>query len=58
MKKTTIGFFTIVMCTLVLMLTSCQQEGPAEKAGEKVDQTIEEAGKKIEKTGDAINDKL
>ena len=58
MKKTTIGFFTIVMCTLVLMLTSCQQEGPAEKAGKKADQTIEEAGKKIEKTGDAINNKV
>ena len=58
MKKTTIGFFTIVMCTLVLMLTSCQQEGPAEKAGEKADQTIEEAGKKIEKTGDTINKKV
>ena len=58
MKKTTIGFFTIVMCTLVLMLTSCQQEGPAEKAGKKADQTVEESGKKIDKTGDAINDKV
>ena len=58
MKRTTIGFITIVMCTLVLMLTSCQQEGPAEKAGEKVDQTLKEVGKQIEKTGDAINDKF
>ena len=58
MKRTTIGFITIVMCTLVLMLTSCQQEGPAEKAGKKVDQTLEEAGKKIEKTGDTINKKV
>jgi len=31
MKRITIGFFTIVMCTLVLMLTSCQQEGPAQE---------------------------
>jgi hyperosmotically inducible protein len=53
MKRTTIGFFTIVMCTVVLMLTSCQQEGPAEKAGKKADQTVEESGKKIDKVENA-----
>jgi len=57
MQRTTIGFFTIIMCTLVLMLTSCQQEGPAEKAGKNADKTLEEVGKKIENTGNAINNK-
>jgi hypothetical protein len=40
------------------MLTSCQQDGPAEKAGKKVDQNLEEeAGKKIGKVGNAMTDK-
>jgi hypothetical protein len=33
---------------------SCQQVGPAEKTGRNVDQTLEEAGRKNEKPGDAI----
>ena len=51
-------YLTIVLCALVLVLTSCQQDGPAEKAGKKVDQTIEKAGEKIEKVGAAISDKV
>jgi hyperosmotically inducible protein len=58
MNKLNYIFIAVVMCTLTLMLTSCQQDGPAEKAGKNVDQTLEEAGKKIEKTGDAIKDKV
>jgi hypothetical protein len=29
-------------------LFACEQKGPAEKVGEKIDQTVEEAQKKIE----------
>ncbi|KJS00855.1 MAG: transporter [Desulfobulbaceae bacterium BRH_c16a] len=58
MKKAAHRFFTVVLCALVLVLTNCQQDGPAEKAGKNVDETLEEAGKKIEKVGDAINDKV
>jgi hyperosmotically inducible protein len=57
MKMIINHFFTIVICTLVLVLTGCQQDGPAEKAGEKVDQTLEDAGKKIGKVGDVMTDK-
>ena len=58
MNKINYLFVTVVMCTLTLMLTSCQQDGPAEKVGKNVDQTLEEAGKKIDKTSDAIKDKV
>jgi hyperosmotically inducible protein len=51
-------FFTVILCALVLVLTQCHQEGPAEKAGKKVDQSIEKAGEKIEKVGEAISDKV
>ena len=34
----------------------CQSEGPAEKAGKKIDQTIEKAGDALEDAGDKIED--
>ena len=34
--------------TVVLGLVGCQQEGPAQTAGQKLDRTIENAGEKIE----------
>jgi len=41
------------MLAVVLVLTNCQQDGSGEKAGKKVDQTIEKANKQIEKMGEA-----
>ena len=41
----------IVVLTLSLFslgLSGCQEEGPAEKAGEKIDKTMEKAGEKMD----------
>lgn len=49
------------------LLAGCEQEGPAERAGEQVDQAVEEtreaveqateeAGEQVERTGDAIRE--
>ena len=51
-------YVTVVVCTLVLVLTSCQREGEVEKAGKKVDQTVAQVEKKIEKTSEAIGNKV
>ncbi len=62
------GFLVVFMLASVLGLAACKQEGPGEKAGQKVDkavaqaekkidQTAEKAEKKIEKAGDALSDK-
>lgn len=40
---------------LVSALSACQ-EGPAEKAGKKIDNAVEKTGQKIEKVGDSIED--
>ncbi|MFZ7110658.1 MAG: hypothetical protein ACOWYE_03160 [Desulfatiglandales bacterium] len=40
-----------------LSISGCEKEGPAEKAGEKIDETIEEAGEKMEEAGDKIKEK-
>lgn len=40
---------------LVLTLFGCQkQEGPAEKAGKKIDNALSQAGQQIDKAGDKI----
>ena len=41
---------------LFCCLTACEQEGPAERAGEKVDETVEEAKKTIEEAGDKMQE--
>lgn len=47
---------TLAMSALLLALSGCQKEGPAERAGKAVDQTVEKAGQQIEKAGDSIQD--
>ena len=49
----------LLVCGLMLAfsLSSCEKKGPAEKAGEKVDNAIEKAGDKAEKAGDKIKEK-
>ena len=47
---------TLAMSALLLALSGCQKEGPAEQAGKAVDQTVEKAGQQIEKAGDSIQE--
>ncbi|OGR17081.1 MAG: transporter [Desulfobacterales bacterium GWB2_56_26] len=58
MNLKTSRYLTVVLCALVLVLTNCQQDGPAEKAGKKVDQTVEAAGKKMETVGATMSNKV
>lgn len=47
----------LIMSALLVALSGCQkQEGPAERAGKSVDQTVEKAGQQIEKAGEKIQD--
>lgn len=39
------------------MLAACEQDGPAEEAGESIDQSMEQAGEKMEETGEKIEEK-
>ena len=62
------GLVVVVMLASFLGLAACKQEGPAERAGQKIDKAVEQgekkidqayekAEKKIEKAGDALSDK-
>ena len=53
-RKILILFFAPL---LALSLVACEAEqGPAEEAGEAVDNAVEEAGDAVEEAGDAVQD--
>jgi uncharacterized lipoprotein YehR (DUF1307 family) len=57
MKKFVRSIITaLMMIVLMVGLSGCTKEGPAEKAGKKIDKTIEKAGDRIEKAGDKVQD--
>lgn len=41
---------------LGLTLVACEQEGPAEKMGEKVDEAAEKAGQAMEKAAESVKE--
>jgi hypothetical protein len=56
--KMTIGA-SVVMTALLVVLTGCQkQEGPAEKAGQKIDKAVEKTGEKIDQTAEKVGEKV
>ena len=42
---------------LALPLGACDEEGPAEEAGENIDDAVDDAGEAIEDAGEAIDDR-
>jgi len=58
-KQTPSDKVLVISClTAVLGLVACQQEGTAEKAGQKIDQAAENAGQKIEKATEKAEIKI
>lgn len=55
MKLTNIISATLVASALLIAIPGCEK-GPAEKAGESIDNAVEKAGDQLEEAGDAIQD--
>ena len=55
MKRNVLSILLVVLSSAGLI--GCEQEGPAERAGAKVDEAMEKAGEKLEEAGDAIEEK-
>jgi len=49
-------FIFAVLCSLSILFMACEKQGPAEKAGEKIDHVMEKTGDAIEDAGDSIED--
>lgn len=57
MKLDKMALTSLAMGALFVTLSGCQkQEGPAEQAGKKIDQTTEKVGEQVEKAGESIQD--
>jgi hypothetical protein len=57
MRKFVQGFIAaLMMIALMVGISGCTKEGPAEKAGKKIDKAIEKGGEQIEKAGDKVQD--
>jgi predicted small lipoprotein YifL len=54
--KNIILFFFI--CMIIVSLTACKKEGPAERAGKKIDETVEKTGEKIKESTEKAGDKI
>jgi len=39
-----------------LSLSACEEEGPAEQAGEAIDESVEETGEAMEEAGEELED--
>jgi hyperosmotically inducible periplasmic protein len=55
LKKIIMVFFS---CMIIVSFTACKKEGPAERAGKKVDETVEKAGEKIKESAEKAGDKI
>ena len=55
LKTFRIGITSLVLTVLLLGLSGCKRPGSAERAGRKIDQTVEKAGQEIEKAGQRID---
>ena len=49
-------FFRIVFLSTVFALAGCEQEGPAEKTGQKIDEAAEAAGDRMEDTKESLGE--
>lgn len=52
------GLLTVLVAASVLGLVACKQDGPAEKAGQKIDKAVEQTGKKIDQAVDQSGKKI
>ena len=56
--RTTLGA-AVVLTALLTVLAGCQkQEGPAERAGQKIDKAVEKTGEKINETKEKVGESL
>ena len=51
-------FSLFVAVSMLVAVGACHKEGPAERAGEKVDKAMSKAGDKLEEAGDKVKDSV
>ena len=41
-----------------VLLAGCEQKGPMEKAGQKIDKAVEDTGKELKKAGEKVGESI
>lgn len=47
---------SLLVAMMSLGLAACEQEGPAEQAGENIDDAMEDAGESVEEMGESVEE--
>jgi len=55
-KMKSVLLIALLIFPLAGGLVACEKEGPAERAGEKIDEAVDEAGDKMEQAGEKVDD--
>jgi hyperosmotically inducible protein len=50
------SLFLLILLSAVFGIAGCEQQGPAEEAGQKIDQTAEDAGEKMNEAKQSLTD--
>jgi len=58
MRNTGLWPVALVLALGLAALAGCEQKGPMETAGQKIDKAVEETGKEVQKAGEKAADKL
>jgi MT0933-like antitoxin protein len=48
----------VAVAGLLLNVSACHREGPAEKAGKELDKALDNAGDEMKKAGKSVSDKI
>lgn len=48
--------FVVLACVGVLGLAACEEDGPAERAGERIDDAIDDARDRLDDAADELDD--
>ncbi|MEW5745233.1 MAG: hypothetical protein AB1805_07355 [Nitrospirota bacterium] len=58
MQRYTPLFSLLVAGMLIMNGAACEKKGPAERAGEKIDEGVEKAGERAEEAGEKVKKEL
>jgi hypothetical protein len=58
LKTLRIGITSLALTVLFLGLSGCRRAGPAERAGKKIDQTVQKAGQQIDSAAKKIRNEV
>jgi hypothetical protein len=52
--------YALAVCASILAFgfAACEKQGPAEKAGEEIDEALDTAGNKVEKAADEVKEEV